>query len=217
MILNKAFKRDRLIRNAMLAYAFCALGDVVGNLAGTSLESALQFAFPKTVQTVRADEGKQEEHRYKTDDFRKDAEDVLEARMLFGESRDCAPLEQIAIGYTAVRRANDGKKWNGETVKEAILAPSQYSAFNKSDPNRVKMMDPEKYDAKAFDQCLEISKGVLTKKYSDPTQGATHYHTLGVHPKWADSKKMVKIGRIEVGKDKDRKPIFSKHIFYREE
>jgi len=112
---------------------------------------------------------------YKTLDFSKDTNEVLLARMLFGEARNCSDLEKVAIAYTAINRASDGKKWNGETIKESILKPWQYSCFNKDDPNREKLMNPEKYDAKSFEKCLQISRDVLSEKYKDQTNGATHY------------------------------------------
>lgn len=142
---------------------------------------------------------------YKTDDFSKDSEEVLLARMLFGEAENCSDLEKVAIAYTAINRVNDGKKWNGETIKEVILKPKQYSCFNEKDPNKNKLKDPETYGPKTFLHCLKISRNVLAGKYNDPTNGATHYHTLAVKPRW-NYKKMITIGRINS----------SKHIFYRE-
>lgn len=156
-----------------------------------------------------ADENK--ESKYKTSDFTKDREQVLLARMLFGEARDCSELEKVAIAYTAINRANDGKRYNGETLREAILKPHQYSCFNENDKNREKLMDPEKYEPKAFAECLAVAQKVLQKKYSDPTNGATHYFNPEIvkKPTWAD--KMKKIGRIKIN---DKK--YSKHEFYRE-
>jgi len=34
-------------------------------------------------------------------------------------------------------RANDGKKWNGETVKQALLTPEQYESLSPNN-NRSK-------------------------------------------------------------------------------
>lgn len=148
---------------------------------------------------VRAEE-------YTTTDFKKDTEKMILARMLFGEARNCSREEKIAVAYTAINRANDGKKWNGSTVKEAILVPKQYSCFNENDPNRKKIMNPEKYDKRSFIECLDVATRVLEGAYPDPTKGATHYHTLSSTPSWAKSTKIEKKGRIGD----------SKHIFYQE-
>lgn len=143
---------------------------------------------------------------YRTDNFNKDSEEVLLARMIFGEARNCSDSEKIAIAYTAINRAKDGKKWNGETVKEAILKPFQYSCFNKNDSNRIKLMNPEQYDRKSFEKCLQISKDVLQGRCKDSTHGATHYHTTPVKPSWSTNTSMVNLGKIGD----------SKHLFYRE-
>ena len=116
-------------------------------------------------------------------------------------------LRSVGWGYDAIeQRLQEWNKVNPEPVREVILKPYQYSCFNYNDRNRSKLFDPEKYDAKSFQKCLAIAEAVLTKKYADPTNGATHYHTLNIKPRWAKSSKMKKIGRI-----KD-----SAHIFYRE-
>ena len=141
---------------------------------------------------------------YKTNDFKKDSEEVLLARMLFGEARNCSNQEKIAVAYTAINRVNDNKRWNGTNIKGVILKPWQYSCFNLNDPNRKKLMDPEKYDSKSWQTCLEIAKNVLSGNYSDSTNGATHYFNPSVVvPEW--SKRMEK-----------KEVQGTKHDFYRE-
>jgi len=143
------------------------------------------------------------EHKYKTHNPSRDSDDVLLARLIFGEARNCSLEERIAVAYTAINRARDGKKWNGETIKESILKPYQYSCFNKNDPNRKKVLDPESYEPHVFYECLEIARKVLKGEYKDPTNGATHYHTRNIRPRWSR-----KLERIE-------RPGW-RHIFYRE-
>ncbi|MDD5192483.1 MAG: cell wall hydrolase [Candidatus Nanoarchaeia archaeon] len=139
---------------------------------------------------------------YKTRDFSKDSDKVLLARMLYGEARNCPREEKIEIAYTAINRANDGKKWNGETIKEAILKPWQYSCFNKDDVNYEKLKNPKR---KIFEECLKIANEVLDGKYKELNRGQTHYHTRAVHPSWADSDQMT---HLNMGN--------TKHEFYME-
>ena len=147
------------------------------------------------------------EESYKTDDFNDDPEQVLLARMIWGEGRNvCSEFEQGVIGQTAINRARDGKKWNGSTVKGALLTKWQYSCF--WDKQREKLMNPEAYDAKSFQTALRIAKDVLDGKYEQTAQGATHYHTPAVSPNWASSSQMQ---RINIGNARNLK-----HIFYRE-
>lgn len=143
---------------------------------------------------------------YKTSDFSSDSDEILMARMLFGEGRNCSDEERIAIGYTAVNRANDGKRWNGETIRDAILKDKQYSCFNKGDANRAKLMDPMKYEPEAFEKCLESAHEVIVNSRSEMNKGQTHYfNPATVNPKWAS-----KMEKIDLEKD-------CKHVFYRED
>jgi len=140
---------------------------------------------------------------YNTTDFSNDTDEVLLARMLYGECRSCEDTEKIAVAHTALNRVNDGKRWNGETLREVILKPWQYSCFNKNNPNRKKLMNP---NPETFESCLEIARGVINGAYQDSTNGATHYFNPNVvKPSWAF--KLTKIGKIKN----------STHEFYRED
>jgi spore germination cell wall hydrolase CwlJ-like protein len=166
------------------------------------LESAV-YVQPQNNQNS----GKPEEKDYKTNDFSTDSDEVLLARMIFGEGRNCSNEEKTAIAFTAINRANDGKKWNGNNVREAVLKPWQYSCFNKGDPNREKLMDPTKYDIKSWQECLRVAEGSLDGKYANPTNGATHYYAKGSRkPKWAYASNMTDIPE----------PQGYKHDFYKE-
>lgn len=150
-------------------------------------------------------------------DLQEDSEDVLLARMIYGEARGCDINEQIAVGYTAVNRANDGVKWNGENVKEAVLKKSQYSCFNDNDPNLGKLLDPEKRaywnyfkgDGNRFNQCLDVARDILNGNVEDPTNGATHYCRDFVNPSWKS--KIENLGKVRTSDGGE-----SKHTFYRE-
>lgn len=154
-------------------------------------------------QTQPQSQPEQAKIDYRTNDFSRDSDAVLMARMLFGEARNCSKAEKIAIAYTAINRARDGKRWNGETVREAILARKQYSCFNENDINRKKLMDPLRYGSKSFYECFDIAQKVLNGDYADSGNGATHYYASTINqPAWAG--KMRRIGKID------------KHIFYKE-
>lgn len=143
---------------------------------------------------------------YRTDDFSDDSDEVLLARMLFGEARNCSDNEKTAVAYTVLNRVDDGKRWNGTTIKGVILKPWQYSCFNDNDPNKKKLKDPEKYDKVSWGKCLGVARGVVSGESKDFTEGATHYFNPNVvNPSWAS--KMTRIGRIGN----------SKHAFYRED
>lgn len=128
---------------------------------------------------------------YKTQNFKNDPDYVLLGRLIFGEASGCSDYEKIAVAWTAINRAHDGIKWNGETLRGAILAPRQYSTFNSNANTRIK--NPMKYDSKNFLEDLVLAQEILDGKYSDPTHGATHYFNRntpdlkGKAPYWAAS------------------------------
>ena len=146
---------------------------------------------------------------YRTDNFYNDSDDVLLARMLLGEAEDCSDLEKISIAWTVLNRMDDGKKWNGTTLQEVILKPMQYSAFNP-DLN-AKLKNPLAYNPGEFYSSLNLAREILAGKYSDPTNGATHYLNPNhpdlrerALPAWTRS--MARVGRIGN----------SYHTFYKE-
>ncbi len=143
-------------------------------------------------------------------DFGNDPDEVLLAKMLFGEARSCSDLEKVAVAYTPLNRAEDGVAWNGRTLKEAILEPFQYECFNLGNANRDKLKAPNKYDSKSFDQCLKVARDVLSGRYQDPTNGATTYYNPTTIKEPERFKKMQKIGRINTSQGP------SKHVFYKE-
>ena len=144
---------------------------------------------------------------YVTNNFYNDKDEVLLARMLLGETEDCSKIEKIAVGYSALNRLNNPARY-GRTLKEVILKPYQYSAFNEG--KNAKLKKPLNYNKEEFLSDLELSKEILAGKYLDPTSGATHYANpdhpdlKGNLPSWAN--KMKRIGRIQG----------SHHIFYKE-
>jgi len=198
-------------REAIFGLAFL-VGSLAYNPLGT-LDS-IAYAGTKSRKTGKKDNSKKEirERMKKANyqDFGRDSEEVLLAKMLFGEARDCSELENIAIVYTAINRANDNVAWNGKTSKEAILEPYQYECFNLGNPNREKLKNPQKYEPKAYEDCLRIAKDVLSGKYKDPTNGATTYYQPDSISEPERFKKMQKIGKISTPQGP------SKHVFYRE-
>jgi len=170
------------------------------NLVIASLAIFLSY---RTVKTIFPP--KTPDNLYKTDNFYKDEDSVLLARMLLGEATGCSEIEKIAIAFTPINRVEDGDELNGSTIKDAILTPYQYSCFNSEKKSSLFLKDPLKYNSGEFLNDLKLAKEVLGGKYKDPTNGATNYYNpmLVKEPIW--TKDFQNIGRIGN----------SKHIFYR--
>ena len=129
---------------------------------------------------------------------RKNAVDVL-ARTLYGEARGETVRGKEAIAsviLNRVKRARDhGGYWWGNTVEEVCLKPYQFSCWLEADPNRKKIEAVEP-GHRVFNTCLRIARRALSGCLEDATRGATHYHTVDVHPPWSRGKPAcVEIGR----------------------
>lgn len=139
---------------------------------------------------------------YKTKSFYEDSDELLLARMIFGEAEDCSRIEKIAVAYTAINRA----KRNGETLKKIILKPYQYSCFNPELKSSIFLKDPLKHNRKEFLASLKLAKEILAGKYKDPAYGATFYFNPSKVRKPSWTKNLKKIGRVGN----------SYHVFYKE-
>ncbi len=104
------------------------------------------------------------------------------ARTIFGEARgEKTDLARQAVGHVIINRAEKGGWW-GRTITQVCLYPSQFSAWNQGDPNRVKMTGADLGDL-AYRKCMFAALSALREP--DPTNGACHYHTNSVEPAWA--------------------------------
>ncbi|PZO49289.1 MAG: hypothetical protein DCF16_14905 [Alphaproteobacteria bacterium] len=135
--------------------------------------------------------------------------DETEVRLLaatvWGEARSEGEHGMRAVAHVMVNRI--GPRF-GETLSTVILSPSQFSVWNRRDPNRRLVMNlvahPEPYtsgeNAAAWEAAQRIAREVLSGQSVDPTNGALFYHTRAVRPRWAPHG----VGRQTIGA----------HIFY---
>lgn len=110
---------------------------------------------------------------------------VLLGRLLYGEARGTSVEEQIAVAHV-VRNRSLKPGWWGMSVKEVCLSRAQFSCFNRDDPNFSVLMNVNVQEP-VYLQCAGIAAVVLAGNISDPSGGATHYHSLEVVPYWAGS------------------------------
>lgn len=71
--------------------------------------------------------------------------------------------------------------WYGKTLAEVVLAPKQFSSFNKDNPRATEF--PKEDDAN-WQQILTLAERVTIGQDEDLTDGALYYHTLDCHPDW---------------------------------
>lgn len=123
--------------------------------------------------------------------------DIL-ARTIWGEARGENREGREAVASVIMNRVAD-RRWS-KNVAEVCQWPWQFSAWNKGDPNRAKILAVTVSDP-VFKECLAIAQRAVSGALIDKTGGATHYHTTGIRPNWAEEEKIsARIGT---------------HIFYR--
>ncbi len=110
------------------------------------------------------------------------AVDVL-ARTVYGEARGESVRGKEAVAAVVMNRVRRGGWW-GETVEHVCRKPNQFSCWNRTDPNRVKVERADQSD-RVFRICVRIARRAVAGVLGDPTRGATHYHTRAVAPAWA--------------------------------
>lgn len=77
------------------------------------------------------------------------------------------------------------KDWDaGETVASTCMRAYAYSAWNTTDPNRVRALSVPMGD-KIIQMCISEAEGAISGTTQDPTDGATHYYREGTpEPDW---------------------------------
>lgn len=114
------------------------------------------------------------------------------AQTVYGEARGEPVMGQIAVGFVIKHRASIGGWW-GHTIEEVCMAPLQFSAWNKDDPNRRRMLSAT-LEEHEYAIATWVALGVLLDEVPDHGRDATHYHSVDVNPKWALN--MVETARI---------------------
>ena len=109
------------------------------------------------------------------------------ARTLWGEARGESRDGKIAIAWVVCNRV--AVKLHGDdTITKVCRAPWQFSCWNANEPNHDLLLAAN--DATpGFQECRQIANLIarpdsFQTRPADPTNGATHYHTIG-RPSWA--------------------------------
>ncbi len=130
-------------------------------------------------------------------------EDML-CLAIYGEARGEPYEGKVAVAWVIMNRHNNPNfPFRGNTLKDTILYPWQFSAFNCSDPNRAKLealaknLDKAKENIPSLRESCEVARKVMSGEIPDPTGGADHYFADYIDPpEWADpDKEVAQIGR----------------------
>ena len=113
------------------------------------------------------------------------------AKMVYQEARGEGREGMVAVAYVAINRAESGAF--PATICETVHQPYQFEGMTKPfHPSR----EPE-----AWKQAQDIAALSLSGMIKDVTDGATHFHTTQIRPRWA--------------RFLEKLTIIGNHVFYR--
>jgi hypothetical protein len=116
-----------------------------------------------------------------TGNFRDDLDEMLLARLIFGEAENQGRETKIWIGGSVLNRVS-ASAWP-DTLYEVILQRDQYDPLKSTDSNYSKVIDPLRNSTpsrrESWRESYEIARGLLLGEIQNPTT-ATHFHGLGV-------------------------------------
>lgn len=139
-----------------------------------------------------------------SEDFLKELEADVMARTLWGEARGEGVDGMQAVANVILNRVKiaqeKGGYWWGDDVISICQKPFQFSCWNKSDVNFIRLQKVDQKDIH-FTTALRISRRALHCGIIDNTHGATHYHSRFIDaPHWT--------------KDVPPRAKIKNHIFY---
>lgn len=109
---------------------------------------------------------------------------MIMARTIYGEARNEPWVGMVAVGYVITNRVKKGGWW-GSDIISVCQAPYQFSCWNKSDPNRPRLLKTHPAKDVAFRQCIAAAASVMSELEPTPVGHSTHYHTSAILPAWA--------------------------------
>ncbi len=116
-----------------------------------------------------------------TGDFDDDPEDIILARLIFGEARNQSRDAKAGVAWTVKNRLHARRSDWGFSYHEVIRKPKQYAAMDPHDDNFLKLTDPlntgETGADESWYECYQIARGVIEGAIEDPTEGAVFFHS----------------------------------------
>lgn len=112
----------------------------------------------------------------------------LLASTLFGEARGdiqpfgTRPLQ--AICHVIQNRVNARSRY-GNTWREVILKPKQFSCWNEDDPNRALLLQARPNRTVTYNICKSVARQALEGTLGpDFTNGSNHYFSCHINAPW---------------------------------
>lgn len=115
-----------------------------------------------------------------TGDFFDDPEEIILARLIFGEANNQSREAKEWVGWSVINRTK-AKSWWPDTIRGVILQAGQYDPFKNDDDNFLKIINPLGYknvgesDKISWFECCKIAKFLISENNHSPTE-ATHFN-----------------------------------------
>lgn len=104
------------------------------------------------------------------------------------------------VGMQAVASVIQNRTTGKLTAYQVIMRPKQFSCLNGVKNYKAYVLKSKRHTQWKF--ALELARKLESKNVEDITNGATHYHSIEVNPKWARKLEF----KVQVGN----------HLFYEE-
>lgn len=134
-----------------------------------------------------------------TNDFYDDTEEMLLARVVYGEVGGESYEAKVAVGWSIKNRVEDSRGRWGRHYHEVILQGQQYDAlWDKRTYDKVRKppISENKKEKEVWDDSYRAGVQVISGQTPDPTRGANHFYATTIpRPFWADEKEFT----VEIG------------------
>jgi spore germination cell wall hydrolase CwlJ-like protein len=115
------------------------------------------------------------------------------AKTIYGEVRGESVETMLAVGWV-VRNRLDAKRY-GDTYKDVVLQPKQFSCWNKDDPNYEVIQG--KIKGRLWEVCIGVAIVVMQSAGKhNPVVGVCHYYDKSMDsnpPYWAKGGELVAV------------------------
>lgn len=131
-----------------------------------------------------------------TGNFYDDSEEMILARLIFGEARSQSQEAKIWVASTVFNRIKSPtSSWWPDTVHDVILQDQQYKSFNENNRNSSLVENPIKdpTQKQSWEDCYRIAEEILAGKILIQSE-VTHFHDI--RQSQEDFMKMIPDGKF---------------------
>ena len=130
-------------------------------------------------------------------------DEQIAVRTMWAECRGEPDDGQRAVAHVLLNRTDDGR-W-GNSLASVCLAKLQFSCWNHTDPQRVRMAALKDDEPALLSMLVKLTEAQKNRE-ADPTQGALYYYSDSIAPPfWAEKMTFLrKIGHHSFFTDKPK-------------